>query len=378
MELTVNRLPARTWNRLGMNEVRLDRVSVSAEGRMEAVTPDRMVTEAAMDCPVLDKIETGMGADMDRLGQTAGVPVHILKSPEKQKIEQPARLRFSFGGGEGTLNRIGLWAEKDSEMTVIMDYMTPVKDALSSSKKEQAPGDWVDQGGIRRPFAVQTKVLAQKNAKVRLICLQRLEEDAVCLSDIGILCEQGAKVEVICLMLGGKAAYLGCRAELAEEKSAFDADIGYLLRDSQSLDINAVAVHKGRETVSQMTASGALKGKARKLFRGTIDFRCGASGAEGEEKEDVLLLDDEVVNQSIPLILCGEEDVQGNHGATIGQLDEALLFYMQSRGKSREEIQEMMARARVDALCAKIPDEETREQVRGYLDSRAAADARTA
>ena len=49
------------------------------------------------------------------------------------------------------------------------------------------------------------------------------------------------------------------------------------------------------------------------VFRGTIDFKFGAAGAEGEEKEDVLLLGDDVINQTIPLILCAEEDVQGNH-----------------------------------------------------------------
>lgn len=46
----------------------------------------------------------------------------------------------------------------------------------------------------------------------------------------------------------------------------------------------------------------------------------------GNEKEDVLLLDDTIVNQTIPLILCNEEDVEGNHGATIGKLDEERCF----------------------------------------------------
>ncbi len=41
---------------------------------------------------------------------------------------------------------------------------------------------------------------------------------------------------------------------------------------------------------------------------------------------------DDVVNQTIPLILCAEEDVKGSHGASIGQLDEETLFYMQARG----------------------------------------------
>ena len=45
---------------------------------------------------------------------------------------------------------------------------------------------------------------------------------------------------------------------------------------------------------------------------------------------------EDAVNQTIPLILCGEEDVQGSHGATIGRLDDELLFYLCSRGMSRQ------------------------------------------
>ena len=73
-----------------------------------------------------------------------------------------------------------------------------------------------------------------------------------------------------------------------------------------------------------MTADGVLQGGAKKIYRGTIDFKNGSAGAVGDEKETVLLLSDDVVNQTIPLILCSEEDVQGNHGASIGKLDDEL------------------------------------------------------
>ena len=116
-----------------------------------------------------------------------------------------------------------------------------------------------------------------------------------------------------------------------------------------------------------MNASGVLREQGRKLFRGPIDFRKGAAGAVGNEKEDVLLLDDTVVNQTIPLILCEEEDVEGNHGATIGKLDEELLFYLESRGIPKTEVYEMMGKARINAIISRIEDERTRKLVAGYL-----------
>ena len=143
---------------------------------------------------------------------------------------------------------------------------------------------------------------------------------------------------------------------------------GYLLGGESRLDMNLEAVHTGKKTNSRMDAAGVLSGKAVKIFRGTIDFQKGCAGSVGNEKEDVLLLDDTIVNQTIPLILCNEEDVEGNHGATIGKLDEELLLYLESRGISEEAVYAMMAQARIDSICHKISDEEMKKKVQEYLE----------
>lgn len=73
---------------------------------------------------------------------------------------------------------------------------------------------------------------------------------------------------------------------------------------------------------------GALRDGAKKIFRGTIDFKTGASDSVGNELENVLMLGDDVENKTVPVILCSEENVVGNHGATIGELDEDTMFYL--------------------------------------------------
>ena len=188
------------------------------------------------------------------------------------------------------------------------------------------------------------------------------------LNDIGAQCEDGAQFEVLQLFLGSSKTYSGCQADLLGKESHFKADIGYQGKGSQRYDMNYVAVHKGKKTVSEMNADGILDDQAFKLFRGTIDFKNGSSGSKGDEKEDVLLMGDNVVNQTIPLILCAEEDVEGNHGASIGQLDEEMLFYLSSRGMSAESASKMIARARMDAVCQKIGDEQLEKLVQDYLE----------
>ena len=67
-----------------------------------------------------------------------------------------------------------------------------------------------------------------------------------------------------------------------------------------------------------------------KILRGTIDFRRGAKRGVGHESEDVLLSSPHARNRTAPLILCGEEEVEGQHAASIGRLDEAKLYYLRS------------------------------------------------
>ena len=155
---------------------------------------------------------------------------------------------------------------------------------------------------------------------------------------------------------------MGAETTLAGKESDFTAAIGYQVTGENRLDMNYNAVHEGKKTTSSMTANGVLRDHAKKLFRGTIDFKKGAKGAKGDELEDVLLLDDGVQNQTIPLILCAEEDVEGNHGASIGSLDDELIFYLESRGISEEAAYELMA------VCKKIPVEGLRAELNEMLD----------
>ena len=105
------------------------------------------------------------------------------------------------------------------------------------------------------------------------------------------------------IFLGGGKIYQGCQTELLGNESSLQSDIGYLLQDDQRLDMNYVALHEGKRTNSEINASGVLKDASSKLFRGTIDFQHGSAESVGAEKEDVLLMGDDVVNQTIPLIL---------------------------------------------------------------------------
>lgn len=70
------------------------------------------------------------------------------------------------------------------------------------------------------------------------------------------------------------------------------------------------------------------------------------------------MLGDDVSNKTVPLILCAEENVVGNHGATIGSLDDETLFYFESRGIGKETAEDILARAALERLARVAGDSE--------------------
>ena len=215
--------------------------------------------------------------------------------------------------------------------------------------------------------ALKLRATVARGANLKLIHLRR-ENKGTQISDINVTCDKEAEFSWYRVILGGDESYDNCSVKLEGETSAFNARIGFRLKGTERLDINCESVHTGKRTVSDIKGSGVLSDKAFKKLNGTIDFRSGCAGAVGNEAEDVLLLSEAVHNQSFPVILCSEEDVVGNHGATIGRPDENLIYYMETRGMEEDEIIRMMARAKVDAVIRSLPDDILRKELLGEED----------
>ena len=171
-------------------------------------------------------------------------------------------------------------------------------------------------------------------------------------------CEEGSHIHIMTIMIGGGDIYSDDHVTLSGDGARFDADAAYLGRNSQTIDYNIVADHFGKKTESLITVNGALTDSAKKVFRGTIDFKKGSADSVGSENETVLMLGDDVVNKTVPLILCAEENVEGTHGATIGELDADTMFYFESRGIDRETAEKIMAYAAVERLIHMAEDNE--------------------
>lgn len=263
-------------------------------------------------------------------------------APAKQSITvksgeapEPFRLDFSEAGD----SEVSFTAEENSSITVYEMH--------------------------RSNSAVKLSFDIGKNASVKLV--QLLNPTEKLRHETFANCSKGGKFQIMTIMTGDGNIYSDNRTELEGDSSSINAEVAYLGKNSQTIDYNIAVNHWGKDTHSEINAAGALMDSAKKVFRGTIDFKTGSSDSKGSENETVIMLGDDVINKTVPLILCSEENVEGSHGATIGELDDDTLFYFESRGIGREEAERIMAYAALKRLIRLSGDKEFAEQAQKAL-----------
>ena len=196
------------------------------------------------------------------------------------------------------------------------------------------------------PMLSRMNVTLGEGADVRFVMLLEPSENGLVRHEVRAECGANSHIHIMTVMIGSGDIYSDDHVTLSGDGARFDADAAYLGRNSQTIDYNIVADHFGKKTESLITVNGALTDSAKKVFRGTIDFKKGSADSVGSE------------NETVPLILCAEENVEGTHGATIGELDADTMFYFESRGIDRETAEKIMAYAAVERLIHMAEDGE--------------------
>ena len=230
---------------------------------------------------------------------------------------------------------------------------------------------------VHQNMAINLNLNTEEDATIKLVEVQLADSDAVIVNNIKGTCSEQSAIEVVHFFMGRGQIFSDSQIDLLGKKSRAAFDVGYIGNSpvadkagakGDNIDINILINHIGKKTESDINVNGALKDGATKTFRGTIDFKTGSSDSVGNEQETVILLGEDVINKTIPIILCAEENVVGNHGGSIGELDDDLLFYFESRGIGREEAENIMARASIERVLRLVDNESVREEITNKLE----------
>src|SRR3972149_7360922 len=110
--------------------------------------------------------------------------------------------------------------------------------------------------------------------------------------------------------------------------------------DERSLE--TYITHVAPNTKSKVNVRAVLRGRSKFDFRGNVKIEKGAKGADAYLRSDALLFDDAKMGDDTPALEILEPDVKAGHAATIGKVDENMLFYLMTRGISRKQAEKLL------------------------------------
>ncbi|MEA1675940.1 Fe-S cluster assembly protein SufD [Nitrospirillum sp. BR 11163] len=177
-----------------------------------------------------------------------------------------------------------------------------------------------------------------------------------------------ARYEACALITGGRLSRRDVAVTLAGDAAEFRLHCAYLLDGGQEATLSVRADHLGLGCRTEEVVKGVLAGASHGVFLGTVAVAPGADGTDARQLNRNLLLSPQARVDTKPELQILADDVKCSHGATVGSLDEASLFYLQARGIDPETARRMLVEAfAVDAIDAAGLSEPLADLARRHL-----------
>ncbi len=169
---------------------------------------------------------------------------------------------------------------------------------------------------------------------------------------------------------GGRLQRIESCIDLAGTTSGCSSRGVFALRGREHVDVHLDVRHNARDTRSNVFWRGVADQRARGIFHGAITVAAGADGADAQLSNKNLLLSANAEIDTQPVLEIYADEVKASHGATVGQLDERVLFYLRSRGIPLATARNLL----IAAFCREVFDGEVFDGVatdalRDHLDA---------
>lgn len=215
-------------------------------------------------------------------------------------------------------------------------------------------------GGYR---SMLSRIHVKKNGIARLYFVNIDQAEVDNYLSMGAILEEGAKLDAYIFHLGDGNETSNVKCFLKGEGSLGNIQSIYLGKKGQAYDFVYDMIHEGKDTTSNLIVDGALMEDSYKVFKSRIDFLEGSKHSRGSEEEFAILLDSTARSISVPALLSHEDDVEGNHAASAGKLDQDILYYFLTRGFDTETAERMIIDAKFAPVIDAVIYEDEREAI---------------
>lgn len=215
-----------------------------------------------------------------------------------------------------------------------------------------------------------TEILVPRDAALRHYVAQRAGAGAHHFAHSYVSVQAGGTYDSFALNLGGKLARHEASVVLAGEGASVTLDGAYVAQGGQHTDTTTTIEHLSPGATSREVYKGVIDDAAQAVFQGKIVVKPGAVRTDGHQLNRALLLSDKAGVDAKPELEIYADDVKCSHGCTVGELDDAALFFLRARGIPKDEARALLISAFLQEAVDTIADEDVRAAFAGLIDAR--------
>ena len=264
----------------------------------------------------------------------------FLYVPRGVKVTQPLHsLLWGPGTNLAHISHVMVYLEEDSAVTYVHEAASPT-----------------EQGGQTLHAGI-VEIYVGPSAKLEFVELQSWGEHVWNLTHERARLDRNGTIDWIFGAIGSHLTKNFTELDLIGEGSTGRMSGFYFTDNDQHLDHDTQQNHMARHTTSDLLFKGALVGQSRSVWQGMIYVAPGAAKTDGYQANRNLILSSKARADSIPGLEILADDVRCTHGATVGKIDPAQIFYLRSRGISQHEAERLIVEGFFDPIMQRIPFE---------------------
>ena len=313
-------------------------------------TARRLLTDPA-SLPETDRL-----AQLTRAAWDQGVVVRV---PAGVRVARPIVIRWAVGAPDRaliarTIIELGDGAEAD-----IVEELVPSGEGVA---------------GRQSLLAGSTEVIVGRGAHLAMASLQELGPDTVAFQQRIARIGEAGQLHWALAQLGGRLVRSRIDNRLEGDRSSVEQVEIVFGANEQLFDLTSYTTHVGRDTTGNLLSKGALLEKARTYMKGLITIEKSAIGTDSFLGEFGMNLSKDARSVAIPSLEIDQPDCRrAAHSSSVGPIDEAQLFYLESRGIPPDEARKFIVLGFLEPVVARVPLGEAQDRLRDLLEAKWAA-----
>ncbi|MBU0906346.1 MAG: Fe-S cluster assembly protein SufD [Firmicutes bacterium] len=271
-----------------------------------------------------------------------GVFVYV---PKNVVLEEPLQAVFMLDDAQTSLfNHTIVVADTNSSVTYVENYLSTVENAT----------------GI---VNIISEVFAEDNASVTYGAVDVLDKGITTYVNRRGVANRNSRIEWALGLMNDGDTISENVTHLVGDASYGDTKTVVVGRGKQKQNFTTKVIHWGKHSEGYILKHGVMKDEASSIFNGIGKIEHGATKANAEQESRVLMLNEKARGDANPILLIDEDDVTAGHAASVGRVDPLQLYYLMSRGISKQNAERLVIHGFLAPVVSILPIEGVKKQL---------------